>query len=169
MQYHRHWFFFHRKLCVLFSFYLLFAVSCTQLDVYEKNTAIPGHKWQTDFPAKGSFNIPDTISRYNIYLVLRHTDAYRYNNIWLNIGLQPPGDSMQFQKLDLQLATDATGWEGTGMNDTWEVRKMLNAAPQPFRQKGIYRFTITQIMRDNPLLHITSAGLRVEKVNLPDL
>lgn len=146
-------------------FFLL--VSCSRLDVYEKNTLIPGHKWQNSFFASGSFDIPDTIARYNIYLVLRHTDAYRYNNIWLNIGLQQPGDSMRYQKLDLRLATDATGWEGSGMSDVWEVRKMLNSAPQPFRQKGVYRFSIAQIMRDNPLLNVASVGLRVEKVDEP--
>ena len=140
----------------------LIAESCKQIDVFEKNTNIPGLKWQSDFAVTGTFNIEDTLSAYNLYLVLRHTDAYQYNNIWLNVGLQSPGDSLYYQKVDLSLGNDASGWEGTGMNDIWEVRKPL-AQNKRFKRKGEYNFSILQVMRDNPLLHIMSAGLRVEK------
>lgn len=141
----------------------LVLVSCTQIEIFEKNTAIPGYEWQQGFSATGDFVINDTVSAFSIYLVLRHTDAYKYNNIWLNIGLQPPGDSMRVQKINLLLGDDVNGWEGAGMNDIWEVRKLLNGAPRRFKQAGKYKFTISQIMRDDPLLHIMSVGLRIEK------
>lgn len=149
-------------------FVMLFVCSlligaCTQIELYEKNTSIPGYKWQQDFSAKGDFEISDTASPYYIYLVLRHTDAYQYNNIWLNVGLQPPGDSMHIQKVNLVLGNDVNGWEGTGMNDIWELRKLLNGDARRFKQPGRYKFTISQIMRDNPLADIMSAGLRIEK------
>jgi gliding motility-associated lipoprotein GldH len=140
----------------------LLLFSCTQLDIFEKNTAIPNYQWQSSFAATGNFAITDTAAPYNIFLVLRHTDAYRYNNIWLDLGFSEPGDSMHYQKLDLALATDAEGWHGSGMNDIWEVRKLLGS--KRFSRKGTYSFTIKQIMRDNPLLHIMSVGLRVERV-----
>ncbi len=142
--------------CILFN-------SCTQIEIFEKDTAIPGYEWKQNFSANGDFIITDTISPYNIYLALRHTDAYKYNNIWLNIGLQPPGDTMHFQKVNLILGDDANGWEGSGMNDIWEVRKLLNGAARRFKLPGKYSFSISQIMRDNPLLHIMSTGLRIEK------
>lgn len=142
--------------CLLFS-------SCKQIDVFEKNTVIPKFEWQAGFTAKGSFIIKDTSSAYNIYLVLRHTDAYHYNNIWLNIGLQAPGDSMDIQKADLQLGDDANGWEGTGMNDIWEVRKQITGKPWRPKRAGTYNFTISHIMRDNPLRNVMSVGLRIEK------
>ncbi|MFN8244173.1 MAG: gliding motility lipoprotein GldH [Ferruginibacter sp.] len=137
--------------------------SCRPIDVYEKSTPIPGYKWKSNFTVKGSFTIRDTVNRYSIYLVLRHTDAYRYNNIWLHIGLQAPGDTMFFQRTDLQLASDASGWEGTGMNDIWEVRKLLNGEPRRFRRAGTYQFSIAQIMREDPLPEIMSVGLRIQK------
>jgi gliding motility-associated lipoprotein GldH len=124
---------------------------------------IPKYQWQQSFSATGDFIITDSLAAYNIYLVLRHTDAYQYDNIWLNIGLQPPGDSMRVQKVNIVLGTDANGWEGTGMNDIWEQRKLLNGGPGRFKKGGKYRFSISQIMRDNPLLNIMSVGLRIEK------
>ena len=114
------------------------------------------------FAASGTFNISDTNSYYNLSLVVRHTDAYVYNNIWLNVGLQSPGDSMYFQKIDFTLGDDAAGWEGAGMNDIWEVRKLLKAHTR-FKKNGEYQFRILQIMRDDPLKNIMSVGLRVEK------
>lgn len=142
---------------------LLLINSCKQTDVFEKNTVIPEYAWLSDFTATGNFLITDTASAYSIYLVLRHTDAYKYNNIWLSIGLQAPGDTLFKQKVDLKLGDDANGWEGAGMNDIWEVRKLLNGQPRRFKQGGKYYFSINQIMRDDPLLHIMSAGLRIEK------
>jgi gliding motility-associated lipoprotein GldH len=142
---------------------LLSLVSCKQIAVYEKDSPIPNYEWQSGLIIKGSFSIPDTSTAYKIYLVLRHTDAYKYNNIWLNIGLQAPGDTMSYQKINLRLGQDATGWDGTGMNDIWEVRKALSNDPVRFKRSGDYQFQISQIMRDNPLRNIMSAGLRVEK------
>lgn len=143
--------------------FLLFAASCKQTDVFEKNTVIPKYEWRSDFSATGDFVITDTVSAYSIYLVLRHTDAYKYNNIWLSIGLQAPGDTLFEQRVDLKLGDDANGWEGTGMNDIWEIRKLLNGRPRRFKQAGKYYFSISQIMRDDPLPNIMSAGLRIEK------
>ncbi len=139
---------------------LLFLTACTQTNIFENNTAIPKQAWQSSFAATGSFAIADTSSAYNTYIVLRHTDAYRYNNIWLNIGIQPPGDSMRYNKMSVELATDATGWMGTGMNDIWELRQLVYL---PFKKTGTYKYTISQIMRDDPLPAVLSAGVRVEK------
>lgn len=152
-----------RGLLMTMAFYILLIASCTQIEVFEKNAVIPNHEWHSHLAVKGSFEIKDTINKYNIYLVLRHTDAYQYNNIWLSIGLQSPGDSMFKQKTDLTLGNDANGWEGTGMDDIWELRKLLTGEPRRFKKSGQYNYSIEQIMRDDPLRHIMNIGIRVEK------
>lgn len=143
---------------------LTFAISCNQIDVFEKSTSIPDHKWNYDFKCIGAFNISDTSSFYNIYVVIRHTDAYKYNNIWLNLGLQMPGDTLITQKLNLTLGDDANGWYGSGMDDIWEVRKKLSKYPKQFKKQGTYNYSLSNIMRDNPLNNVMSAGIRIEKV-----
>ena len=141
----------------------LLTISCRHIDVYEKNTSIAHYKWQHNTRVTGSFIITDTSSAYNFYIVLRHLDAYKYNNIWLHAGLQAPADTMFFQNINLTLASDATGWEGSGMNDIWEVRKLLNGQPKRFKKTGEYKFNISHIMRDDPLPGIMSVGMRVQK------
>ena len=155
--------FFRNSICLLPVAFCLLLNCCTQLNTFEKNTNIPNYQWQGGFAAKGAFIITDTTSAYNTYIVLRHTDAYKYNNIWLNIGIQPPGDSMHYQKAEVQLGNDATGWLGNGMNDIWELRQQLFSGAMRFKKPGVYNFTLTHIMRDNPLPAVMSAGLRVEK------
>jgi len=142
----------------------LLGTSCAKIDVFEKNTGIPEYKWPYSLQPTFDFTISDTTSQYNLYIVLRHTDAYRYNNIWLNVGSQSPADSMRYQRFDLQLGTDADGWEGTGMDDIWEVRKSITKGPFKFNKAGNYKFSIAQVMRENPLSEIISVGVRVEKV-----
>lgn len=141
-----------------------FLTACTRLDVFEKNMVIPKNQWPYSLQPAFDFIIKDTTASYNVYIVLRHTDAYRYNNIWLDVGTQSPGDSTRYQKFELQLGTDAKGWEGTGMDDIWELRKLITNGPVKFNKAGNYHFSVAQIMRENPLPNIMNIGIRVEKI-----
>ena len=140
--------------------------SCAPLDVFERTVAIPKQSWYYHNKPSFTFTITDTSAAYNIFIVLRHTDSYKYNNIWLSLGSRVPGDSTRFQNMDVTLGTDAKGWLGNGMDDIFELRKNITRGPIPFKKAGNYTFTISQIMRENPLKSILNVGIRVEKVRL---
>lgn len=152
------------------SLFILFLpaifVSCIKTGLYEKVSAIPSQEWFYSDTPEFTFHISDTTSLYNVYVVLRHTDLYNYNNIWLKIGLKSATDSMNYQNINLVLGTDSKGWEGIGMDDIYEVRKNISQAPISFKSSGNYTFSIAQIMRENPLNNILSVGIRVEKVKM---
>ncbi|MBU7577430.1 MAG: gliding motility lipoprotein GldH [Flavihumibacter sp.] len=142
---------------------MLLFVSCQTIDVFERNATLENHSWQVADKPSFEFNITDTVSRYNIFVVVRHADAYRYNNLWLNIHTKAPGDSVaQVQALDLQLAINDKGWLGAGMDDIYEHRVRISQAPVSLKA-GTYQFKLEQIMRDDPLEHILNVGVRVEK------
>ena len=145
----------------------LFLISCIGIDEFEKNTEIPAQKWYYKNVPEFTFHITDTIALYNIYLTLRHTDNYNYNNIWLRMGMRRPADSSTFQNVNLILANDATGWEGSGLNDIFEVRKLVSRGPVTFPRQGDYTISVAQIMRENPLENILNVGIRIEKVSQP--
>jgi gliding motility-associated lipoprotein GldH len=152
------------KIVFLFLIFCCTLISCREIDLFEKNISIPNMLWFNNYNATGSFLVKDTNSTYNLLLVLRHTDDYQYNNIWLNIGLQAPGDTgLQYQKINIALGDDAQGWAGVGMNDIWEVRKVISGVPKKFIKAGDYNFSIAQLMRDNPLLQVISVGMSVQK------
>jgi gliding motility-associated lipoprotein GldH len=139
-----------------------FLSSCTTIDLYEKTVTIPGHAWQNSFRPSFDFTIKDTSSLYQLFLVLRHTEKYNYNNIYINLYVKPPGQdsTIKFQR-DLTLATNEKGWQATGMDDVYEHRIKLGD-PQTLKA-GDYKFTLEQIMRENPLQNVLNAGIRVEK------
>lgn len=154
------------KNILFISFISLLIASCAKIDLFEKQTTIPSQQWFYNNVPEFVFQIEDTSSFYNVYVVLRHTDLYNYNNIWLRLGSKAPGDSMHFQNINLQLASDSKGWEGVGMDDIFEVRKNISPGPIAFKKPGDYTFSIAQIMRENPLKYIMNVGIRVEKVKL---
>jgi gliding motility-associated lipoprotein GldH len=142
-----------------------FFSACTTVDVFEKNIALKEQHWPTAIKPEISFNITDTATRYNIFVVLRHTDAYRYNNLWMNVYTLSPGDSVaKPQALDLQLASNEKGWLGAGMDDIFEHRIKISQTPVALKA-GTYRFQLEQIMRDDPLEHVLNVGIRVERTH----
>lgn len=141
---------------------LLFIVSCTPINLYERTAIIPNQTWESNFQPSFNFNIEDTNSLYNIYIIIRHTDAYAYNNIWINVDTKAPNDSVTHQPLNLILANNTKGWLGVGMDDIFEQRIRISQLPINLK-KGLYSFTLTQIMRINSLPHILNVGIRLEK------
>ncbi|MEP7279077.1 MAG: gliding motility lipoprotein GldH [Bacteroidota bacterium] len=149
---------------MLLFFFCLQLAACNSIGVFEKNTAFKKQEWPGNYKPSFDFAVTDTTALYTIYLVLRHTDAYNYNNIWLKFTHQGP-DTTYTQRIDLRLATNAQGWLGTGMDDIWEHRIPITQGATRFRKSGNYEFTLEQIMRQDPLLHVLNAGIRIEKVN----
>ena len=142
---------------------LLLIASCSTLDVYEKTAFFPAHQWKSSEKCNFSFNIQDTLALYNIFVIIRHEDAYHFNNIWLNIATQAPGDSIRNQQVSVQLADNKKGWLGTGMDDIFDHRVRITRSPVKLK-KGIYSFALQQNMLEEPLQYILNAGIRVEKV-----
>lgn len=145
---------------------LLSITSCSTNDMYEKTVTLSHHEWNNVYKPSFTFNIKDTAAAYDIFFIIRHTDRYNYNNIYINLITKQPGaDSTQKARYDLTLATDAEGWRGTGMDDIYEHRIRLTPANLEFhfRKAGTYTFQLEQIMRENPLKNVLNVGLRVEK------
>ena len=136
---------------------------CGTLDVYEKTTFFPGHAWASTNKPAFTFTITDTLAAYHIFVIFRHEDAYRYNNIWMNITTKAPQDTVKTQQVNITLADNTKGWLGTGMDDVFDHRARITRMPIKLK-KGDYTFTLQQNMREEPLRFVLNAGIRVEKV-----
>lgn len=136
--------------------------SCTTVDLYEKTVSIPGHSWKNSYKPSFSFTIKDTSSPYQLYFVIRHNDKYSFNNIYVNLDIQLPGsDTTRKLRRDLELATNEKGWLASGMDDIYEHRIKLGG--KEMLRSGEYKFTLEQIMREDPLDNVLNVGIRVEK------
>ena len=144
---------------------LLSIAGCIRINQFEKNVQIPQQQWTSSFSPEIKFDITDTLTLYNVYVTLRHTDAYLYRNIWLDIATRQPGDTTyQKGRFELTLQQSDGKWLGTGYGDIWEVRYPLFRRIR-FRKQGQYSIILRQIMRDDPLKYIMNAGIRIEKTS----
>lgn len=153
-----------RITCALLS---MLAVACKppRMETFEKNRDIPRQEWLTAY--QPSFEVElapeDTAFYYNIYVNVRHTDAYPYNNLWLLIRTLTPGDSTAaVRRVELPLADTYGKWLGNGLDDIFEHRIPIQQNAL-LSKPGLYRFSFEQNMRQDPLPYVMSVGLRVEK------
>lgn len=137
--------------------------ACKQNALYERMHNIPEAKWQRTFIPTFSFNISDSNAFYRVYVVVRHTNKYPYRNVWMNVGIQQPQDSMRVQQFELPLAA-SDKWLGVGMDDVFERRVLLFPRPVKFPHAGEVKFTLQHTMRLDPLPELLQVGIRVEPV-----
>ena len=145
---------------------LLLLAGCAKIDLYEKIVPIPGQAWQSSFQPSFQFQIEDTSTAYQLFLILRHNNLYGYNNIWLNVHRQSPDGKVSTVPYELQLATNEKGWLAEGMDDLYVHRIPLTPPANDtfyFNRAGKYTFTIEHTMREDPLQHMMNVGLRIEK------
>ena len=133
---------------------------------YEKNQSVPHNAWAYDFKPSFKFLVTDTTIYYNLYLAMRHTEAYPYANIWLRLYSKQPGDTTcQESRVEVPLAGNTGQWLGRGMGEIYEHRQYLDQIA--FTRKGMYEIRMEQDMRVSPLPEVLQVGLRVEKTDKP--
>jgi gliding motility-associated lipoprotein GldH len=150
------------KKLLFFAIIFFLLETCSSIDVYEKTEAFSKQTWSSNNKLSFTFTITDTTAQYNIYAAIRHTDAYHFNNIWLNVTTVAPGDTAATQQVNLKLGDNTKGWLGSEMDDIIEHRVLLTRYPVKLK-KGNYNFILQQIMREDPLQNVMNAGIRVEK------
>ncbi len=152
------------KLLILFAFFFVL-VGCIPSNTFEKNEAISYHAWDKKDVKSYDFEISDTSSKYLMFVTMRHTDAYHFSNIWLDLETIKPNKKSTKQKVELPLAESSGRWTGKGMNEIYEHKIRLSGnSYTKFDQIGTYTIKLHQIMRENPLEEILSIGIRLEKI-----
>jgi len=151
-----------RSIFILVPCVLCFS-TCTTIDLYEKTVPLSNHEWKSDYKPEFSFTITDSTSLYDVFFVIRHTEEYNFNNIWVNYYYQQPGDTLHKESREFQLATNEKGWLATGMDDIYEHRRKLSQEAGKLKA-GTYKFILENIMREDPLQHVLNVGIRIEKV-----
>ena len=143
---------------------VLFA-GCKETGLYEKVYFMRANAWSAQEQPLFEFEVKDTSARYQLYFLIRHTDAYEYNNVWISLKSQLPGDSIiRKDRFDIPLANQ-NKWLGSGMDDIFDHRVLLYKEPVKFSKTGLYKVNIGHEMRVEPLEHVFNVGLRIEKVN----
>lgn len=155
-----------QRIVLFFSLFAFVVAGCMPSPYYEKHATFSHNAWSNKAVPVFKFDIKDTTARYNLYFIIRHTEAYPFSNIWVNIYSKQPGSKKYEQsRIEIPLAEPSGKWLGRGMGEIWEQRMpiMRNDNPMLFNKPGTYEIKFEQNMRVNPLPEILQVGLRIEK------
>ena len=146
-------------------FLSLLLAGCLPAPYFQKEEAIPQNAWAYGFRPSFTFEITDTTAGYQPSFLIRHTQAYPYSNLWMNVYVKTPGDSVaKKERINVVMAEPSGKWLGRGMGEIYEQRLPIRFSDSiRFDRKGTYQVSLEQNMRINPLPEILNVGLRIEK------
>lgn len=151
-----------------FSLFLLIIpilfVSCDKNAVSDQSVFIHNEIWNADSLATFSIPISDTLSQYNLYVDLRNSNDYPFQNLFLFVNIYAPNGAFLRDTFECFLANEHGDWLGKGRGRIRDNR-FLYRKDVKFSSSGSYRFEIQQAMRVQELKGLVNVGIRVEKEN----
>ena len=145
-------------------------VSCESNTVFSESQAMDGH-WGADEVVQ--FKLPqlDSLKKYNLFLNIRNTNEYRYNNLFLIVNITFPHGKTVTDTLEYRMAQPDGSWMGQGIGNIKENKLWYKENVQ-FFEDGIYTVDIAQAMRNNgdvegvtKLEGITDVGFSIEEAS----
>jgi len=147
---------------------VLCVMSCDENRVFDVYKAVP-NQWHKDSVVSFTINPPDTINPYNLFVNLRNTNAYKYNNLFLIVEMNFPHGKIIKDTLEYRMAEASGKLLGTGITDVKE-NKFWYKEQVVFNEPGAYKVHIQHTMRESGKVNgvinlegITDVGFRVEK------
>jgi gliding motility-associated lipoprotein GldH len=145
-------------------------MSCDSNSVFDQYKSVPNH-WQKDNIVEFEFIPTDTVSQYNLFINLRNTSEYKYNNLFLIAKIDFPNGKSIVDTLEYKMAQPNGELLGTGFTDVKE-NKLWYKENFTFNESGIYKIKVQHAMRENgniegvdALEGITDVGFRIENKN----
>ncbi len=138
--------------------------SCNKNVVFSEYKKLPEEGWRISNKLSYDVTIDDNSKYHNVFLTVRHADAYPYSNLFLFLTTTYPDGKISTDTLECILANKKGEWQGDGAGDLWD-NKILLKKNLRFPQNGKYTFTFEQGMRSDPLPMILDFGMVVEKVD----
>ena len=149
--------------CLLFT--AIFFSACEKSRVFDKNISLEKEGWFYGEKQNFEVSILDTNTTYNLYINVRHTDEYPYNNLWVNMTTVFPDSTVQENKVSVVLSESNGEWIGTCVDGIC-YNSVLVQSNFLLNQKGKYTISLEQDMRMNPLPFVLSIGVKLEKFGI---
>jgi gliding motility-associated lipoprotein GldH len=153
-------------LLFLATFFVL--VSCDSNQVYDVYKSVP-NTWHKDSVVSFNVTPPDSTNAYNLFVNLRNTNDYKFNNLFLIVEMVFPHGKTITDTLEYRMADPSGKLLGTGLTDTKE-NKLWYKEQVIFEEVGDYTVKIQHAMRENGKVNgvleldgITDVGFRIEK------
>ena len=148
---------------IIFVFFSLLFLICCNSNTESSYSVFEEDSWHADSIVTLSHSVVDTITKQNLYLKIRHTTDFEYQNIFLFVDFQEKRDT-----IEVTLSEKNGKWLGSGFGDIKEVEYCF-AKEIIFNSKKTSNVTVEQAMRygDQPVItnlkEIIALGLNIKK------
>lgn len=150
---------------------LIFSIvfsSCDSNRIFDTYKSVP-NQWHKDSIVSFKVNPPDSINTYNLFVNLRNTNDYKFNNLFLIVEMVFPHGKTIKDTLEYRMADPTGKLLGDGISSVKE-NKFWYKEQVVFKEKGDYQVNIQHAMRENGKVNgvielegITDIGFRIEK------
>jgi gliding motility-associated lipoprotein GldH len=106
-----------------------------------------------------SVEITDISTPYNIYLNIRNTTLYPYQNAWITYAMEQPIGALERKKIECVLTDKQNRWLGSGIS-LFQNKFSLKES-YTFAHKGTHTFSFKHLMQDSTLHGIQEIGLEI--------
>jgi len=149
------------KLLVITAITSMLIAACSDNYVYNGYVTMPHERWHADSLASFRVPVSDTITFYNLFVNVRNTTDYPYQNLYLFINITAPNGASVRDTFECYLADDHGKWLGKGKGKLRDNRFIYRQNIR-FSTEGDYTVTLQQAMRVEQLKGISEVGFRVE-------
>lgn len=148
---------------IIFVFLSLLLLVCCNTNTESSYSVFEEDSWHADSIITVNHIVVDTITKQNLYLKIRHTTDFEYQNIFLFVDFQEKRDT-----IEVILSEKNGKWLGRGFGDIKEVEYCF-AKEIIFNSKKTSNVTVEQAMRygDQPVITslkgIIALGINIKK------
>ena len=141
---------------------LLFMMGCGPTPEYSESRPLNSEGW-AEAPVIFDIDITDIEPRYELQLLIDHTTAYRYENIYFEIKTVFPDRDPREEQLSVNLANKKGQWQGDCSGESCKIKVYLLESFK-FPAVGDYTFELRQYTREESLAGINGLELRLFKI-----
>jgi gliding motility-associated lipoprotein GldH len=135
-----------------------FFASCNGKVFYEKIDHIDNEIWNVDSALHYEMEITDSLQYYNLYINVRNTVAFETQYFYVFLTSEFPNGYIGQDTLGCVLCDPYGKWTGKGVGRLKENHFLFKPKVR-FAQKGIYKFTVRQAMREDNVKGISDFGM----------
>lgn len=143
-----------------FALILLFT-ACGSDYVLKEKKEFSSEGWTYADSLQFKVDISDTLKIYNLFLEVRHSTEYSFQNLYTQIHTQFPKGQRIKEVVSLELADKAGVWFGNCNSEYCTILIPIQEGAF-FNIPGSYQFTLEQFMRKDPLPGVQSITFMIE-------
>ena len=129
----------------IFFYLFVFFIACQNNKTVYKYYVFEEKKWNSDSIVSFNFDNIDTTASYDIYLKIRHSVDYRFQNLFLFSNINNEKDT-----IEIFLSQKNGKWNGKGFGDIKEIDVLISKEAS-FENFDEANYSFEQAMRYNDL------------------